>query len=94
MISVGVFRTVDRRVSIKDCCAGDPNNDCCVPWTDCCASGTDNGWFWSCIIPSWLCETAMSLMSMLVVAVSLGNGGILNLSLNEHNIYIYILLLF
>ena len=42
VISIGVLRSVDRRVSIRDCCAGDPNTDCCVPLTDCCASGTDN----------------------------------------------------
>ena len=42
MISIGIFRSVDRRVSIKDCYASDPNRGCCVPLTDCCASGTDN----------------------------------------------------
>ena len=72
VISVDVFRSADRRVSIKDCCAGDPDNACCVPLTDCCASGTDNDWFWFCIIPLWLCGTAILLMSILDVAVSLG----------------------
>ena len=38
-------RSVDRCVSIRDCCAGDPNSDCCVSLTDCCASGNDNDWF-------------------------------------------------
>ena len=42
VISVDVFRSVDRRVSLKDCCASDPDNDSCVPLSDCCASGIDN----------------------------------------------------
>ena len=82
VISANVFRSVDRRVSLKDCCTCGPDNDCCVSLTDCCASGTDYDWIWFCIITLWLCETAMLLMSMLNIAVSLGHGGILNLSLN------------
>ena len=42
VMSVGVFRSVDQLVSIKDCCTSDPDNDCCVPLADCCASGTEN----------------------------------------------------
>ena len=45
VISIGVLRSTDRCVSIRDCCAGDRNSDCCVPLIDCCASGTDNDWF-------------------------------------------------
>ena len=45
VISIGVFRSTDRCVSIRDWCAGDRNSDCCVPLIDCCASGTDNDWF-------------------------------------------------
>ena len=43
-ISIGVLRSTDRCVSIRDCCAGDHNSDCCVPLIDCCASETDNDW--------------------------------------------------
>ena len=42
VISIGVLRSTDKCVSIRDCCIGDRNSDCCVPLTDCCASGTDN----------------------------------------------------
>ena len=83
VISIGVLRSTDKCVSIRDCCIGDRNSDCCVPLTDCCASGTDNNWFWFCIIPSWLCETARWLISILDVDVSLWHGKILNLSLND-----------
>ena len=39
---IGAFKSADRCSSIKDCCVGDRNSACCVPLTDCCASGTDN----------------------------------------------------
>ena len=42
VISIGVLTSTDRCVSIRDCCAGDPNSDRCVPLTDCCASGIEN----------------------------------------------------
>ena len=31
VISIGVLGVIDRCVSIRDWCAGDPNGDCCVP---------------------------------------------------------------
>ena len=31
VISIGVLRSTDRCVSIRECCAGDRNSDCCVP---------------------------------------------------------------
>ena len=45
VISIGVLRSTDRCVLIRDCCAGHRNSDCCVTLTDCCASGTDNDGF-------------------------------------------------
>ena len=42
VIPIGAFKSTDRCSSIKDCCVGDRNSACCVPLTDCCASGTDN----------------------------------------------------
>ena len=42
VISVDVFRSVDGRVSLKNCYASDPDNDCYVTLHDCCASGTNN----------------------------------------------------
>ena len=77
VISIGAFKSTDRCSSIKDCCVDDRNSACCVPLTDCCASGTDNDWFWFCIIPLWLCEIAIWLISMLDVGVSLWRCGIL-----------------
>ena len=38
----------------------------------CCASGTDNGWSWFCIIPSWLRETGMWFISIGRDSQSLG----------------------
>ena len=45
VISIDVLKSTDRCSSIRDYCVGDRNSDCCVPLTDCCASGTDNNWF-------------------------------------------------